>query len=238
MFLSLSLFCLWLSLSLIKELFLLELISITLKRILELIILFYFLGIILFYKNSFLIILPCILLFCFIFFLKKQEQKKLFLQLCSLLIPLESSMKSGMSFLNAWNKSLQEVSSNKKRERLQEFSEVLKFQNKFFYHENKEVERFINELMSIKQSFQPLKRVQHLQRKLRVELKFRLKSQRALLQIRTQSFILTAFYVGLLINTLIVNRQINLFLMLSSLILFLMGLIWILKTGRRMKWSV
>ena len=237
-FFLLLILCSWLSLSLIKELFLLEFISLNTKRAVEIGMAVYFLGVFFFLKQLSLFILPCIFILCIVFFLKQQEEKQLFNQLCSLLIPLESTMKSGMSFLNAWDKTLQEVSSNKQRDKLQEFTEVLKFQDSFSYPENKKIERFINELLSIKQSLQPLKRIYHLQRKIRVEMVFRIKSQRALAQIRVQSFILCLFYTGLLINTFIVYKQKNLFLIFSSLILFIIGLVWILKSGRRMKWSV
>ena len=237
-FFLLLIFCSWLSLSLIKELFLLEFISLNTKRAVEIGMAVYFLGVFFFLKQLFLLILPCIFTLCIVFFLKQQEEKQLFNQLCSLLIPLESAMKSGMSFLNAWDKILQDISSNKQRDKLQGFTEVLKFRDSFSFPENKKTERFINELLSIKQSFQPLKRIHHLQRKIRVEMVFRIKSQRALAQIRVQSFILCLFYTGLLINTFVVYKQRNLSLILSSLILFMIGLIWILKSGRRMKWSV
>ena len=51
--------------------------------------------------------------------------------------------------------------------------------------------------MIVHQSSSPLKKLQHLQRKVKIEQSFHIKSKRALLQIRIQSGILSLFYFGL-----------------------------------------
>ena len=236
------LFMAWLSLSLIKEMLFFNLISIKANRILKLLLLLYFLFIIFYAKQSSLSIIfflfPCSFILFLLFFLKRREEKKLFFQLCSLILPLESGMKSGLSFLNAWQKSLEEIKSKKIKDKLKDFTQVFQFQKKFHYPEDKQVELFIKDLSLIYQSPNPLKRLQHLRRKVKIELTFRIKSQRALLQIRIQSGILCFFYIGLLAWTITAHGQKYISLILSSLLLFIIGLIWILKTGRQMKWSV
>ena len=238
LFLFLSVFCFWLSLSLIKEFYLLSFISLKLRRLIEMILIFYFLGILFWLKLFYFLILPCFLLLGTLVFLKYEKEKNLFYQLYDLLLPLESAMKSGMSFLNAWEKAVSKSCSKAQKNKLEELTEVLKFQNRFLYPENKNIERFMTELLSIKESPQPLKRIYHLRRKLRIEMIFKTKANRALLQIRAQSFILCIFYAGLLINTLIVYKQKNLSLILTSLIFFIIGLIWIFTSGRNIKWSI
>ena len=238
LFLFLSVFCFWLSLSLIKEFFLLDFISLKTRRGVEVILILYFLVMTLFLKITFFSILSCLFLLGVLLFLKHEKEKQFFSQLCELLIPLESAMKSGMSFLNAWEKALNEPIPKVQKNKLEEFTEILKFQNRCYYPENKNVERFMTELLSIKQSPQPLKRISHLRRKIRVEMVFKTKVKRALLQIRAQSFILCIFYLGLLTNTVVVYKQKNLSLILFSLILFSIGLIWIFNSGRNIKWSI
>ena len=230
-----------LSLSLIKEIFFLNLASIKTKRALELLLSFYFLFIIFYAKQSdfsiLFLLLPCVFILFLFFFLKKQEEKNLLFQLASLILPLESKMKSGLSFFNAWQQSLLDVKSKKIKDKLRSFTQVFQYQKEFHYPEDKQVELFIKDLILIYQSPQPLKRLQHLRRKVKIELAFRIKSQRALMQVRIQSGILCFFYIGLLAWTAGHGSKYT-SLILSSLLLFIIGLIWILKTGRQMKWSV
>ena len=239
MFILQVLFFAWLSLSLIKEMFLLHLISSKLKKGLEFLLLFYFTFVI-FYLNFSIIFLliPCFSMLFLFFFLKKLEEKKLLFQLCSLIPILESGMRSGLSFLNAWQKALKEIKLKKIKNKLQDFTQVFQYQKEFRYPADKKVELFIKDLALIYQSSNPLKRLEYLKRKVKIELAFQVKSQRALLQVRIQSGILCFFYVGLLIWTTTAYGQKYTSLILSSLFLFIIGLIWILKTGRKMKWSV
>ena len=117
--------------------------------------------------------------FCFcLFFLKKREEKDLLCQLYSLLIPVESQMKLGLSVINAWQKSLEGLKSKKAKDKAKKITDILKFQNEFHYPD-KEIENFIKDLIAIHQSSQPLQRLKHLQRKLKVEQSFRIKSRRA-----------------------------------------------------------
>ena len=242
MFILQTLFFSWLSLSLIKEMFLLNIIPLTIKRSLEILLLFYFLFVAFYVKYSTFSIIfflfPCFSILFLLFFLKKQEEKNLLFQLCSLIPSLESGMKSGLSFINAWQKSLKEIKLEKIKDKLQDFTQVFQYQKEFHYPIDKKVELFIKDLILIYKSSNPLKRLQYLKRKVKIELAFQTKSQRALMQVRIQSGLLCFFYIGLLIWTITAYGQKYISLILSSLLLFIIGLTWILKIGRKMKWSI
>ena len=241
MFIFQTVFFAFLSRSLIKEMFLLNLIPLTGKYILEICALLYFLLAFICFKHfhfSFIFCLfPFILLLFLFVFLKKQEERNLLFQLCSLLIPLESRMKWGLSFINAWQQGLEDLKSEKIKNKIQKMTEILKFQNEFHYPD-KEVENFIKDLMTIHQSSNPLKRLQHLQRKVRIEQAFQIKSKRVLLQVRIQSGILSLFYFGLLAWTIRAHGSQYALLIMISFLFFFVGILWIAKTGRAMKWSV
>lgn len=234
-------FFLFLNISLIKEMFLLKLISLNAKRVLEILLIFYFMILALYLKNFgfslIFLLFPLILLLFLFVFLKKQEDRDLLFQLYSLLAPLESQMKQGAGFINAWQKSLKELKSKKIKTKAQKITEILKFQ-KDFHCPDREVENFIKDLIIVHQSDSPLKRLKYLQRKIRIEMAFQTKSRRLLMQIRIQSCILSFFYFGLLIWTIGAYGARYIHLTVVSFLLFFTGLLWIFKTGRKMKWSV
>ena len=226
---------------LVREFFLLELISSRGRKVLEILLLVYFLLVFLCFKNFYLSLIcflfPLILLLILLVILKNQEEKNLLFQLFSLLGPLESQMKLGFSFINAWQKILEDLKPKKLKNKIQKITENLKFQNNFHYPD-KEIENFIKDLMQIHQSSQPLKRLQHLQRKVKVEFSFQTKSRRVLLQIRIQSLVLSVFYFGLLSWTIFAYGTKYIHLIIISFLLFHIGLVWILKSGKKIKWSV
>ncbi len=230
-----------LSHSLIKELLLLKLITESGKKALDSVFPLYFLFVFFYFKDApfyfLFLIIPCFLLLFLLYFLKREEEKELLSQLYSLLMPLESQMKLGSSFVNAWQKTLKSLKSEKTRDIAGKITDVLKFQNEFC-HSDKEVENFTKDLIIVHQSPQPLRRLKHLQRKIKVEQSFQIKSKRALLQIRVQSGLLSLFYFGLLVWTVTAYGSQYIHLILLSFLFFCVGLIWILKAGRRMKWSV
>ncbi len=231
----------FLSRNLIKEMFFLHLITQNGRRILEFFLLFYFLFVFLLQKSLvfslFLFLIPLIFTLILFIFLKKQEEKNFLSQLCSLLLPLESQMKSGISFINGWQKAQAELKSEKIRTKVQNITEILKFQQKFHYPD-KDVENFVQDLRLIHQSAHPLQKLKHLKRKVKIEQSFQIKSKRALLQIRIQSGILSLFYFGLLAWTVTAHSGKYIHLIAFSFILFFSGLLWIFQTGRKMKWSV
>ena len=224
-----------------KEIFLGPLPSLKWKKALDTGALLYFLLIgLLFYSSrySFLFfLLPPAFFLTLLVFLNRQEEKNLLSQLSSLLIPLESQMKLGLSFINSWRKSLEGIKSSKTKNRIRQIGDILEFQNQFYYPD-REIENLVNDLIIIHKSPTPLKRLKHLQRKIKVEQTFRMKSKRVLLQIRLQSGILSLFYFSLLIWTIQAYGNKYGGLILLSFLFFCVGLIWIFKSGRKMKWSV
>ena len=234
-------FFFWLCWNLIKEIFLFQLLSFQLKKVLQNILIFYFLLVVLFLKDrpfSILFLLLPLVFFLFLFvFLNKQEERKLLSQLYSFLIPLESQMKLGLSFMNAWQKGVQDLPKAKVKDKLQKITEVLKFQKNFTYR-NKDIENFVKDLILIYQSTNPLKRLKQLQRKIKIEQSFHIKSKRTLLQTRIQAGVLSFLYLGLLAWTIFAYGKKYSHLIFLSLIFFSIGFFWILKTGRKMKWSV
>ena len=241
MFILQTLFFGFLCKSLIKEIFLLNLISLIGRKALEYFFLFYFIFMFLYLKNFQILLifflLPLIFLLFLLIFLRKREEINLLSQLISLLIPLEARMKLGLSFINAWQKGLEELKLERTRVKIQKVTEILKFQTNFSYPD-KEIENFIKDLMIIHQSSNPLKRLKHLKRKIKIEQSFHIKSKRALLQVRIQSIVLCVFYFGLLAWTIIAYGSKYTQLIVISFLLFFIGLFWIFKIGRKMKWSV
>ena len=237
MFIFQTALCAFLCQSLVKEIFLLKFIDLKRKKILEGALLAYFLFVFCFIPSFILFLAPCIFLIFLFVFLKKKEEKDILFQLHSLLLPLESQMKLGYSFINSWQKGLEALKSEKNKQKIQKMTEILNFQDDF-QHPDKEIENFIKDLMLIRQSASPLQRLRHLQRKVKIEQAFQTKSKRALLQIRIQSGLLSFFYVGILIWTIVAYGRQYIYLILISALLFSLGLLWIFKAGRKMKWSV
>ena len=159
------------------------------------------------------------------------------LALYKILSPLISQMKLGFGFLDAWKRSVKDVENPLIARQLQEVSDILHFQKPFF-HSRKEVKEFVNHLNQARYSSQPLKRLKQLHEKIKIEQVFHRKALRVLMQLRLQSSILSCLYLSVLVWTLLSSGLRHLNLLFSSFLLFSIGLFWIFKTGRRMKWSL
>lgn len=98
----------------------------------------------------------------------------------------------------------------------------------------------VHELRAIdQQQHQSLTRLKNLRRKLSVEFEFRRRSGQVLYQIRLQAWILTGLYLALLVFVLIRDgTNLDLEWVVLSLFLFGMGLIWLSRMGRGVKWKV
>lgn len=225
----------------VKEFFLLKFISLYKRKFLEGLLIVYFLFIFLYLKKiSFSILfflIPLFFFFLFFIFLNKKEEDKLLAQLYSLLISLDSQMKLGLSFMTAWQNGVEDIPQGEVRNKIQKITEILKFQKNFSF-DNKKIEHFIKDLSLIYQSSSPLKRLRQLQRKIKVEQSFQIKSERTLLQTRIQACLLSFFYFGLLAWTIISYGNRYAYLILTSLLFFSIGFFWIIKIGRKMKWSI
>ena len=180
---------------------------------------------------------PVFLLFIGFFIWQRNKDKAFVLALYKILPSLISQMKLGFSFLDAWQRSLKDVENRFIARKLQEVSDILRFQRPFL-HPQKEVTEFVNHLNQARNSSQSLKRLKQLQEKIKVEQVFYRKSARVLMQLRLQSGVLSFLYLSILIWTVVSSQMKHLDLILLSFFFFSIGLFWIFKTGRRMKWSL
>ena len=207
----------------------------------EMLIVAYFFAIFIFLKDSLLVFLfsliPCGIMGCFCFIYLKKGEEDFLEHLKNLLTPLESYMHQGKSFLSSWQIVMRECPSPRLRAKLQKLYESFKFQKEIEMR-SRETENFIRDLRDVHLSPQPLKRIKNLQRKNKIEQGFKTKSRRILMQIRLQSLILSIFYFSLLIWTGFAYGTRYLNLMVFSFFIFFIGLLWIFKTGSRMKWTI
>lgn len=240
MFVLKSLFFAFLCKNLIKEIVLKGFIPLRWKIFLEIFVLLYFVFLFFVLRDfpfiSLCFPLPFVGLLSLYFFFKKREEKDFLECLFSLPVQLEARMKRGFSFIHAWEKSLDEL-KEVKRNKMQKITQILKFQGRF-RHPDKEIENFVKDLVLIHQSSNPLQRLSHLQRKVRLERSFKMKAARALFQVRLQSGLLSCFYFSLLLWSFFAYGMQHIRLSMFSLLFFSLGFFWILKAGRKMKWSV
>lgn len=171
------------------------------------------------------------------FFLQKQRRQTLFERLRELALPISAKMKLGSGFIDSWEKSVQEMDQRGIEGEMLKISEALLFQ-KNFRNPDKRIEDIVHHLRSVRNSPHPLKRLRHLEQKLKTEQAFYRKAGRVLLQLRIQSAVLACLYLGLLIWTAVFYGSRHANLMLASFFCFSAGLFWIMKTGRKMKWSL
>ena len=177
-------------------------------------------------------------LLCLSFLIWERRKEKVFLlTLHKILTPLMAQMKLGFGFLEAWERCLKNVENKTISCKLKEISEILRFQ-KAFSHPEKEVREFVSHLSQARNSPQPLKKLKQLREKIKIEQAFHRKASRVLLQLKLQSSILSVLYLSLLIWTMWSSGLRHLKLIFLSFFFFFLGLFWIFKTGRRMKWSL
>lgn len=241
MLLALQILCFsLLSEKLIQEIFLMNLIHSKWKKPLSLFVFLYFFALFFLRHISWIFLAcfpPVVLLILALFFLRTQIEKNILLELFELPRLLESRMKQGLSFLSACQKSLQDIKSKKTKDQIKKIIESIQLEGSF-RHPDPDIQNFVQDLTLIHKSTSPMKQLQLLKRKVNIEKSFRLKSKRALFQVRIQSCILSLFYLGLLVWTLSISKTRYIYLILISCVLFFSGLFWIFKTGRSMKWSV
>lgn len=99
---------------------------------------------------------------------------------------------------------------------------------------------FFGELSEIDRALhKPLERLRALRRRISIEKNFRQKSRQALLQIRFQSWIISTMFLGLVV---FVHYQFGLKnhakLVFLTAGIFILGQVWIQKSGRNYKWKL
>lgn len=101
-------------------------------------------------------------------------------------------------------------------------------------------EQMVNELREVfGASMKQLERLKSLRRRLKIEMDFRQKSRRALVQVRMQSAILSLLFVPLLVFQLLSRPWDSQgHIILVSCLLFAVGTWWISLAGRKYKWKI
>lgn len=211
------------------------------KQILYILFILYFMiGFLL--KSSVLLALfyflcPCLfLLFCF-YFLRNQKRKSLLSHIQYLLTPLSSQINMGSSFMTAWDKISKDPKNKKFKKELGQITNTFKFGSRLD-HPDKDINLIVQDLVEIKNSPQPSKRLRHLKQKVKTEMVFQQKAGRVLFQLKMQSQLIAIFYLILLVWVSIYSGRKHLQLMLISFLFFSLGLILILSMGKKMKWSL
>ena len=171
------------------------------------------------------------------YFLQKKKQKHFLESLYSLLSPTITNMRLGLGFMDAWQKNLATLKQNPHYQEILKISEILRFQKNYSY-ENLSVKRFLHHLMDIRKHPQALKKLRNFQKKIKVEVYFLRRSKQVLFQLHLQSLVLSLFYAGLLFWNIFHYGFKHLFMLSLSLFLFSAGLIWIFKSGEKLKWSL
>ena len=235
---TLSFFLFWnLSVSLLKELS-----PIPFLKIFSPILFLYFLsGLLLQIKSPIWIFIfyfiPVFLLSAAVLINQKQKEKRVLQELYKFLPSLIAQMKLGFGFLDAYQRSLKNMENKELICKLQDILYTLRFQ-KHFSHPKKEIKEFVYHINQARLSPQPLKRLNQLHEKIKIEQLFHRKSSKILLQLKLQSGILSFLYFSLLLWTILFSGLKHLLLILLSFFFFFIGLVWIFKTGRKMKWSL
>ncbi len=207
------------------------------KQILLFLLSFYFIFGFFFVSKVLYFLFPIFFLLSFLWFLKNRKYKILYAHLHNLLHDLSSQMKLGLSFTSAWQKSIKDVEQTEVYKQLLDISEILQFE-RHFQHPNQSITNIVQELIAIKKSPQPLKKLNLLEQKVKIEQSFYRKANQVLFQLRIQSSVIAFLYLSLLIWTLIIYGTKYSTLMIISFVCFSLGLFWIFKTGRKMKWSL
>lgn len=185
----------------------------------------------------FFFLVPVFLLSAVILIIQQQKEQKFLQDLYKFLPSLIAQMKLGFSFPDAWQQSLKDIENQELVYKLKDILDTLRFQ-KPFSHSKKEIMEFVQHINRARLSSQSLKRLKQFHEKIKIEQLFYRKASKVLMQLRLQSGILGLLYLLLLIWTVFSNGWKHLNLILLSFFFFFIGLIWIFKTGRRMKWSL
>jgi len=172
--------------------------------------------------------------------IQRKREQLLKQQFIPILDQLIMSMKTGRGF----KPSLQvcvERATHHIRFILLEFLSALQYQKEIrSLADDPQIQFFFRELALVDQSaHKPVDRMRALRRRLMMEKGFRQKSRQALLQVRFQSWIITAMYLLVLVYVQYDFGLRKLFGLVSvSAALFFLGLMVVQRMGRNYKWKI
>jgi Flp pilus assembly protein TadB len=174
------------------------------------------------------------------FLIQKHRESSLKKQFIPIVDGLILSMKSGKGFRPAVM-TCGERSALTIQHTLKEFLSAIQYQKEIqSLSKDPKIVFFFQELMQVDQSaHKPVEKLKALRRRLVIEKNFRQKSRQALLQVRFQSWIISAMY--LLVLGYVQHDfglRTHLKLVLGSGFLFCIGLFVVQKMGRNYKWKI
>lgn len=172
--------------------------------------------------------------------LRKWREKNFESEFLPILSSIILKMKAGTSFREALLATSDE-SDPFMRTKLQQIREAVVFSQQLTAKDSTPfLNLVINELDLVdKASHSAIQRLCNFRRKLDVESDFRRKSGQILLQLRMQSYILAGLYFALVIFvTTRFDFKSNFELMALSFLLFVIGFVWVQRSGRKIRWKV
>ena len=147
-------------------------------------------------------------------------------------------MKMGNSFRSALSLSISVVTLPWLKEIFKEIQDRIIFSQQLSGHPSKEVQFAFQTFQQADQDLQPISRLHYVRQALKVEDKFRKHSQKALLQIHLQSFILIGLYTALFVFSILYYGTQFLSIFLISSFLFVIGSLAVFLLGRKIKWTL
>ena len=147
-------------------------------------------------------------------------------------------MKMGNSFRSALSLSISNVTLPWLKEIFREIQDRIIFSQQLNSRHSKEVRFVFQTFQQADQDLQPISRLHYVRQALKVEDKFRKHSQKALLQIHLQSFILIGLYTALFLFSFLYYGVQFLSIFLISLFLFVIGALAVFLLGRKIKWTL
>ena len=147
-------------------------------------------------------------------------------------------MKMGLSFRESLQLSIDQIENSWIKESLKELQDRVVYAQNIStlppgFHSAFYVLKKIHQ-----DHHQPLTQLQYIRNNLKIELLFLKKAHQALLQIRLQSIIMSVLYLGVLVFVIIYTGMEFINLILFSLLLFVLGSIFIFTIGRKIKWTL
>jgi hypothetical protein len=183
---------------------------------------------------------PLAVLSIILFSLVKQRSAKFRRALVDVLTIVSLKMKTGRSFRRALSEVTAE-SEPRIRAKLSEIGSVVVFsQQNTVFSSDPFISSFVSELILIdRQPHAATRRLAVFREKIRIEDDFRRKSGQVLARIRAQSYVMTGLYVALAaFMAWKFGWRTNIRLYFISASLFVIGLVWMWRGGRNLKWKV
>ena len=184
------------------------------------------------------IYIPILLFITFEYMMVHKRTKVFQHQFIILLDSVIARMKMGISFREALELGIDQIESKWVKDSLREL------QDQVIY--TKDIgtlsQSFHSAFFILKKAHQEthlrLSQLQYVRNHLKINLLFHKKVHQALLQIRLQSLVMSVLYLGVLIFIILYSGTKFLQLILFSMLLFVLGSLFVFSIGRKIKWTL